>query len=79
MPEMDLDSLHAYFKVIAQSANYFYSINQESRGTFGPAKQMQHVVRSVLKKQYNRNYQRTDRSLFWLRNGYTEEWYSIIK
>jgi hypothetical protein len=79
MPEMDDASLHAYLKSIAQSANYFYSINQESRGTYGPQKRMQHVVRSVLKKQYSTNYTRIDRSLFWLRNGYTEEWYSIIK
>lgn len=77
MPEMDADSLTAYLHAIGTTANHFYSINQESRGTYGMKKTMQHVVRSVIKRDHASVFQRTDRSRFWLRDGYTEEWYTI--
>lgn len=77
MPEMDKKSLNEYLATIARSADLFFSVNQESRGTYN--NQMQHVVRSVIKKEFGEKFARTDRSIHWLRNGYTEEWYSIVK
>jgi hypothetical protein len=73
MPEMDKDSLTTYLQFIADRAVSFYSINQECRGTYNGV--MQHVVRSVIKNEFKDSLTRVDRSRFWLRDGYTEEWY----
>jgi hypothetical protein len=73
MPEMDKESLNTYLDFISNSARTFYSINQECRGTYNGT--MQHVVRSVIKNEYKDRLIRIDRSRFWLRDGYTEEWY----
>jgi hypothetical protein len=73
MPEMDKDSLTTYLQFIADRADTFYSINQECRGTYNGV--MQHVVRSVIKNEFKDSLTRVDRSRFWLRDGYTEEWY----
>jgi hypothetical protein len=73
MPEMDKASLNTYLDFISNSARSFYSINQECRGTYNGV--MQHVVRSVIKNEYKDKLIRIDRSRFWLRDGYTEEWY----
>jgi hypothetical protein len=76
MPEMDKDSLNTYLDFIVNHAGSFYSINQECRGTYNGT--MQHVVRSVIKNEYQNKITRVDRSRFWLRDGYTEEWYIPI-
>jgi hypothetical protein len=73
MPEMDKESLNTYLDFISNHARSFYSINQESRGTHGGVNQ--HVVRSVIKNEYQGRLTRIDRSKFWLRDGYAEEWY----
>lgn len=73
MPEMDKESLNTYLEFIASHADAFYSVNQECRGTYNNV--MQHVVRSVVKNDFKDRLIRTDRNKFWLRDGYTEEWY----
>lgn len=73
MPEMDKESLNTYLDFICTNAKTFYSINQESRGTHGGRDQ--HVVRSVIKDEYQGRLHRIDRCKFWLRDGYAEEWY----
>lgn len=73
MPEMDKESLTGYLNFISTNARTFYSINQECRGTYNGT--MQHVVRSVIKNEFGERLIRIDRSRFWLRDGYTEEWY----
>jgi hypothetical protein len=77
MPEMDKDSLTAYLDFISTHADSFYSINHESRAAFNG--NVLHVVRSVIKNEYQGKLQRTDRSKFWLRDGYAEEWYTSLK
>lgn len=76
MPEMDKDSLNDYLDTISRVSGMFYSINQECRGTYNDV--MQHVVRSVIKEKFPK-ISRMDRSRFWLRDGYAEEWYVIEK
>jgi hypothetical protein len=39
----------------------------------------QHVVHRVIKKEFADKFTRIDRSKFWLRDGYTEEWYFTNK
>ena len=73
MPEMDKESLNTYLDFISTHADSFYSINQECRGTYNGT--MQYVVRSIIKNEYKDRLTRTDRNRFWLRDGYTEEWY----
>lgn len=73
MPEMDKESLNGYLNFIADHAKTFYSINQESRAAHNGV--MQHVVRSVIKQDFGNRLYCMDRSKFWLRDGYTEEWY----
>lgn len=73
MPEMDKESLTGYLNFISTNARTFYSINQETRGTYNGV--MQHVIRSVIKNEFGGRLNRIDRSRFWLRDGYSEEWY----
>lgn len=77
MPEMDEAWLHDYLQIIGTRVSNFYSINQETRAAYKtPTKVIsQHVVRSVIKKNFSTQIVRTDRSKFWLRDGYAEEWY----
>lgn len=78
MPEMDKESLNGYLEFIANNSDSFYSINQEARSTSCDMN-AQHVVHRVIRKEFGNRFSRVDRSKFWLRDGYTEEWYYTIK
>ncbi len=78
MPEMDKESLNGYLEFIANNSDSFYSINQEARST-SLDMNAQHVVHRVIKKEFAERFTRIDRSKFWLRDGYTEEWYFTNK
>lgn len=69
MPEMGSTHIHEYLNMIQYRAKTFFSINQETKAGG------QHSVHE-LAKQYQMSL--TDRSLFWLRRGYTEEWYFML-
>jgi hypothetical protein len=77
LPEMSLESVHAYLNAISRRSRFFYSINQESRAQ-GPLGR-QHSVRYEIKINFTDRLVRTDRGRFWLRDGYTEEWYMVTR
>ena len=77
LPEMSLETVHAYLDAIARQAQFFYSINQESRAQGGYGRQ--HSIRYEIKQHFRNRLMRADRSRFWLRDGYTEEWYGAVR
>ena len=94
MPEMTLEWAHTYLDFISKNSRYFYSINQETatkyikpqvdinsgigRGDPSiPEEHRQHVVWKLIHKNYPNLY-RMERYKFWMRDGYTEEWYGNI-
>lgn len=77
MPEMHANILKSYLDHISNNTTWFYSINQEAAAIsrysdFGDRSQQ--VVRSVIYYGYPQ-MELVDRNLFWMRKGYTEEWY----
>ena len=91
MPEMTLDWARTYLDFISKNSRYFYSINQETESKYIkpqvdtnsgsgrgdpsiPEDQRQHVVWKLIHKHYPMLY-RMERYKFWMRDGYTEEWY----
>lgn len=77
LPEMSLETVHAYLDAISRQSQFFYSINQESRAQ-GPDGR-QHSIRYEIKQHFRGKLVRADRSRFWLRDGYTEEWYGVVR
>jgi hypothetical protein len=69
MPEMAIEHVRNYLDIINSRSKTFFSVNQETE-TGG-----QHSVHK-LAKEYQMSL--TERSLFWLRRGYTEEWYFML-
>jgi len=78
MPEMDKKSLDEYLNFIANNSDWFFSINQEARSD-AVDMTTQHVIPIVIKKEFGNRFVQVDRSKFWLRDGYAEEWYYTNK
>jgi hypothetical protein len=73
MPEMSQEFCHLYLKIISERSRSFYSINQEGKN-YG-----QLSVYHEIMKNFRDKFDLKDRNLFWLRAGYTEEWYHTKK
>jgi hypothetical protein len=81
LPEMDQKIAHGYLDHIQDHCTWFYSINQEAGAKadfveFGEVHQL--VVRSEIYRNFPK-MQLVDRNKFWMRKGYTEEWYYMPK
>ena len=70
LPEMSKENVMFYFSHIQDHAKIFYSVNQESE-------QKDQLLIWWLIEQEFKNFKLQDRSLFWMRKGYVEEWYEI--
>jgi hypothetical protein len=75
IPEMPSLAGERYIQQIAnRTKGYFYSLNQEHAApNIGTGRQL--VVPELCDK--DTRYSRQSRDLFWLRDGYVEEWYKI--
>lgn len=81
LPEMEINIAHGYLSHIQDHSTWFYSINQEAATTsdfvkFGKVRQL--VIRSEIYRNFPK-MELVDRNKFWMRNGYTEEWYHMQK
>lgn len=79
MPEMNKSILMDYLSHVQDHAQWFYSINQEAGAISrydGYGEVAQQVVRSLIYKEFPK-MQLIDRNVFWMRKGYTEEWYHM--
>lgn len=79
LPEMHKSVISAYLDHIQQHCQWFYSINQEAAAVGsidGITKFNQQVIRSIIYTEYPK-MKLLDRNIFWMRKGYTEEWYRM--
>jgi hypothetical protein len=72
LPEIHQTIAHQYLQHIQDHCEWFYSINQEC-GANG-----QLVVRGEIYRHFPK-MKIQDRNAFWMRRGYTEEWYYMPK
>lgn len=79
LPEMHKSVILNYLDHIQQHCQWFYSINQEAAAagsTNGIDRFTQQVVRHIIYNEYPK-MKLIDRNVFWMRKGYTEEWYQM--
>jgi hypothetical protein len=79
LPEMHVRVAHRYLQHIQDHCTWFYSINQEA-GAQSDFVEFGEIAQNVVRAEIYRNFPRIeliDRSKFWMRNGYTEEWYHM--
>lgn len=75
-PEIDKTLLQRYFEIIQKtSSKYFLSINHETETPMASVKHSS--VPKLLK--YNPHFVLLSRSKYWVREGYVEELYQVIK
>lgn len=72
LPEMHSSIAHRYLHHVQDHADWFYSINQES------AANGQLIIRGEIYRNFPK-MKLQDRNIFWMRKGYTEEWYYMPK
>ncbi len=73
-PEVNRDAVLAYLAWIKKAARFFLSINQESRPPLGTKGAQLNVPELVA---LTGGYRRVSRDLYWLRKGYTTEFYAV--
>ena len=77
-PEIDSNIVNWYLDLILNNTrDFFLSINQEGQAIFDPSGKKQLLVPELLKDR--KAYKLVYRFPYWLRGGYTEELYRIVR